>query len=245
MTILCGDCLRVKEYSNVDCIVADPPYNCGYPYKGYDDNKDHFEYLYWCSEWIEACYNALKDEGTIWLVINDQHVCSFRRILLEKRFIFLNWVIWYFRFGQYSSRNFSNNKIHLLHAVKGKGRFTWNPILVRSTRQELGDKRANPEGRVMGDVWEIPRLTGNCGERCSWFPCQLPEELVRRMVVQTTNKGDLVVDPFCGSGTTGVVCKRWGREFVGIEQSKSYVDLAIKRIEQTLALGSNCYDREI
>ena len=96
-------------------------------------------------------------------------------------------------------------------------------------RQRLGDRRANPAGRVPGDVWEGPRLTGNNRERTG-HPCQMPESILERIIRAASNVGDLVFDPFAGSGTTLAVAKRLGRRWLGCEISPAYAAAATQRI---------------
>ena len=104
---------------------------------------------------------------------------------------------------------------------------TWNTgdIRVKSARQlKYKDKRANPLGRVPDDVWEFPRVCGTFHERRKWIPNQHPEALIERMVLMSTNPGDLVIDLFAGSGTVHRVCKRLGRQSISIDISQEYVD---------------------
>jgi site-specific DNA-methyltransferase (adenine-specific) len=96
----------------------------------------------------------------------------------------------------------------------------------------LGDPRANPAGKVLDDVWVIPRVCGTFRERVRGVPTQLPLALVARIVRGLSRPGDLVVDPFTGSGTTGVVCIEHGRRFQGIELREEYAAIARGRIEQ-------------
>ena len=142
---------------------------------------------------------------------------------------------WYETFGvcNSSGSNFSRTSRHLLYFSKSPRQFTWNLEAVTrpSDRQtKYGDSRANPGGKVMDDVWQVPRLVGTSTERMPDFPTQLPMDLIRPIVGACSNPGDLVVDPFNGSGTTGAVCVELGRRYLGIEKSATFADLARKRL---------------
>ena len=118
--------------------------------------------------------------------------------------------------------------------MKHPRQFTFNieVLTTRSRRQEIGDPRANPAGKVLDDVWTIPRVCGTFRERVQGVPTQLPLALVRRIVLGLARPGDLVLDPFTGSGTTGVVCAEYGRRFAGIELREQYAVIARERINR-------------
>lgn len=110
--------------------------------------------------------------------------------------------------------------------------FHTEDVRVPSQRMAAGDKRAKGP-RVPDDVWDIPRLVGNARERLGDHPCQLPEELLRRVILCSTSPGDVVADPMAGTGTTLRVAQRLGRRYLGIEQQARYVDLIRDRLRQS------------
>lgn len=218
----------------VDLIIADPPYNQGIEYDGCDDKLSPSVYEIFTDLWLNATMKALKPTGAFWVVINDDWVSTVDLLAKQVGFIRRNWVIWRYQFGQHQTRKFVPEKVHLLSYVKESLGFTFNDraIRIKSRRQELGDKRADPGGRVPGDVWEYPRVAGTHAERVDWHPCQLPIAMLERIVKACSNPGELVVDPFCGSATTGVAAVSHGRRFVGIDQSALYVRKGQARLDR-------------
>jgi site-specific DNA-methyltransferase (adenine-specific) len=231
-----GDCLEVLktiDADSVNLVFADPPYNIGIKYDRHDDKMSPFEFSAWCWRWLAACREVLADDGSIWVLINDEQVSMIEGSMRALAFTSRNWVIWYETFGVNCTTKFNRTKRHLLYMVKDPKRFTFNreAVTVPSARlAKYGDKRANLAGKVMDDVWTIPRVCGTFRERVKGVPTQLPLELLRRIVGCSSNPGDLVVDPFCGSGTTPVVCQELGRRFIGSELSAAYIEIARKRL---------------
>jgi len=253
--IQAGDCIkhmRTMPKQSIPLIVTDPPYNIGYSYDQYDDKLDKAEYLAWCDEWLILATGLLTDDGTMWIVINDQYVSEIdvavKRLGLVKR----SHVIWHYTFGQNSGKKLTPSHAHLLYYVKSEKQFTFNPLRVPSARQMLyNDKRAGSAGRNPDDVWilrpqwcpegfyasmdtwHIPRINGTFKERAG-TPNQLPEQLVGRIISMCSNAGDVVFDPFAGSGTVPAVAKKLGRGYLGVELSAAYTISANARIESAV-----------
>ncbi|MCG8406074.1 MAG: site-specific DNA-methyltransferase [Phycisphaerales bacterium] len=164
-----------------------------------------------------------------------------------------SWVIWYYTFGVHCTHKFTRSHAHLFHFVKDPKNFTFNSDAVRvpSARQLVyNDKRANPKGRMPDDTWILrpqdlaegfqpnestwyfSRVCGTFKERQGWHGCQMPEQLLGRILRACTNESDLVFDPFSGSGTTLAVAKKLGRRLIGFEMSESYADYAQKRLKR-------------
>jgi site-specific DNA-methyltransferase (adenine-specific) len=144
-------------------------------------------------------------------------------------------------FGVNCRRKFNRTSRPMFYFTKHRTRFTFNveALTTPSARQiKYGDRRANPAGKVLDDVWTISRVCGTFRERVPDVPTQLPIALVRRVVLGLTRPGDLVVDPFTGSGTTGVVCIEHGRRFHGIELREKFAAIAQARIDK--AAASRC-----
>jgi site-specific DNA-methyltransferase (adenine-specific) len=162
-------------------------------------------------------------------------------------------VIWYYTFGVNCTRKFSRSHAHLFYFVKHKAQFTFNAqdpsIRVPSARQLVyGDKRANPRGRLPDDTWVLrpqdipesfgadedtwyfPRINGTFKERAGWHGCQMPEQLLGRIVRACSNPGDVVLDPFAGSGTTLAVARKLDRLAIGFELSPEYAARASERL---------------
>jgi site-specific DNA-methyltransferase (adenine-specific) len=231
----CIETLAIRKLGCVDLIFADPPYNIGIDYgdgEQCDRLPDH-AFLAWCGEWIDLCVKALSPSGSFWLLINDEYAdllgCQLRLAGLHRR----SWIKWYETFGVNCANNFNRCSRHLFYCVKNPRRFTFNAEAVNrlSDRQtKYGDKRADPAGKIWDDVWVIPRLVGTSKERIPGFPTQLPLALLRPIIGCSSDPGDLVLDPFCGSATTGVAAVELGRRFVGIEKQEKFVELANSRL---------------
>lgn len=240
-SILAGDCVKILSGLDepiADLIFADPPFNIGYKYDVYEDRKAYDEYYAWTEKWMAACLGALKPAGSFWVAIGDEYAAEVRIIARKMGLCLRNWVIWHYTFGQSTRKKFARSHTHLFYWVRDPKRFTFNDQAVRipSARQTTyRDRRANPKGKVPDDVWSFSRVCGTFHERVGWHPCQMPEKLLERIVRVSSNAGDLVVDPFSGSGTICVVAARLQRRYLGIDISKSYVSKAARRIADTLA----------
>ena len=131
--------------------------------------------------------------------------------------------IWYFTFGQHRHSDCGNNYRPIMRWTKKDAVIYPDAIRVPSARQlQYNDKRADPRGRVPGDVWEFPRVCGTFHERRKWHPTQHPEALMERIIKMSCVPGDLVIGLFAGTGTTLRVCKRLGIDCIGIEMSEAY-----------------------
>lgn len=254
-----GDCVKLLsklEPGKVDMVFADPPFNIGYDYDVYDDSQSTEKYLEWCGEWIRGVHRALKPDGTFWLAIGDEYAAELKIESQKAGFHCRSWVIWYYTFGVNCVNGFSRSHTHLFHFVKDKKKFTFNrvnpQIRVKSARQLVyADNRANPAGRLPDntwiirpqdapesfsphhDTWYFTRVAGTFKEREGFHGCQMPEQLLARIVRASSNPQDVVLDPFGGSGTTLCVSKKLGRQWMGFELSKEYAKHIKTRLEKT------------
>ena len=245
-TILKGDCVaalnRLPENS-VDVIFADPPYNLQLDgdlhrpdqskVAAVDDAWDQFEsfeaYDAFTRAWLLAARRVLKPNGTIWVIGSYHNIFRVGAKLQDLGFWILNDVIWRKTnpMPNFRGRRFQNAHETLIWASRdqqGKG-YTFNYDAMKAANDDL----------QMRTDWLFPICTG--GERLKdangdkVHPTQKPEALLARILMASTKPGDVVLDPFFGSGTTGAVAKRLGRHFVGIEREQSYIDAATARIE--------------
>lgn len=250
--------------NSVDMIFADPPFNIGYEYDLYEDAKGDDEYLTWSAYWIGRCARLLKPTGHFWIAISEEYVSELKLLADGKhlngkfprpgpRLFQAHHVIWYYTFGVNCQRKLTRSKTHLLHFVRDRRQFKWNEHAVRvpSARMvEYNDKRANPDGRLPDDTWILrPRDAvfdpchdaWHCNRICGTFrekrntPNQMPEQIVGRAIRLSTDPGDLVLDPFAGSGTTAATAKKLGRRFVTTELSPTYAHEARLRVESVQA----------
>ena len=237
--IIHGDCieeLRKIEDSSARLIFADPPYNIGIDYGDGEqaDRLDDEEYLDWCRQWIGACVSKLTPDGSFWLMICDEYADHFGIMLRQAGLYRRSWIKWYETFGVNCQNKFNRCSRHIFYCVKDPKRFVFNPDPVsrQSDRQaKYGDARANPAGKLWDDVWEIPRLTDTCEERMPGFPTQIPLAITRAIVGCASEPGDLVIDPFSGSGSTGVAAIESRRKYVGIEKNEQFVKASTDRLK--------------
>jgi site-specific DNA-methyltransferase (adenine-specific) len=240
-TILHGDCLeslQTLERESVDLVVTDPPYNIGIDYGYGPDSDRRRDYDLWCERWIGWCYRALKPRGSLW-IISGQEYGAFIDISIQNAGMTVrNRITWHETFGVYCQKKFGRCSRPIYYAVKNQKRFTFNAdaVTIPSARQaKYGDKRANPAGKIMGDVWQVNRVCGTFRERVAGVPTQLPEELVERIIGVSSNPGDTILDPFAGSGTTLAVAARMGRSGIGCELNPEYAKIAEARIARAVA----------
>jgi site-specific DNA-methyltransferase (adenine-specific) len=253
-----GDCIQglsQLDEGSVDLVFADPPFNIGYAYDIYDDRSDSDKYLAWTRDWGRAVHRVLKPTGTFWLAIGDEYAAELKLIFhKELGFTCRSWVVWYYTFGVNCTKKFSRSHTHLFHFVKDSKRYTFNGmdpyVRVPSARQLVyADARGNPDGRLPDDTWvlrpqDLPegfqpdedtwyfsRVCGTFKERAGWHGCQMPEQLLGRIIRISSNPGDLVLDPFAGSATTLVVAKKLGRSWIGFELSPNYAARAQSRLD--------------
>jgi DNA modification methylase len=235
--IICGDCIELLSKAGepfADLIFADPPFNIGYKYDKYYDKLKKKNYIAWTKEWMSICKQVLKPHGSFHIAIGDDYAANVKIIANELGLFIRNWIIRYYTFGQQMKNKFARAHTHIFYFVNNKKNFIFNDHAVRipSDRQLLyNDRRANPSGKIPDDVWDgYPRVCGTFKERTGWHPCQMPESLLKRIIAASSNPGDCVLDPFCGSGTSAVAAYQLNRHFIGIDISPQYVENAKKRL---------------
>jgi DNA modification methylase len=216
-------------------------------YRTWHDAMPREDYLEFTRGWIGGCARALRPGGAMWINIPDDTAAEIVVFVKnELGFELVNWCVWHYRFGQNRTSGFINSKVHALYFVKPgeEGQRTWNAgaILEPSDRastyfdaRTLSKKDGVRAGyRVPMDVWYGAgwgRIQGNNKERRGRHDNQLPEAYLERVILSTSNPGDVVLDPFLGSGTTGVVARAYGRRFVGCEFSRANAASAFERIK--------------
>ncbi|MCX6081883.1 MAG: DNA methyltransferase [Chloroflexi bacterium] len=245
-TILHGDCREVLNNlpeKSVDLIFADPPYNLQLQNELYrpnmtrvaavDDSWDKFasfaEYDQFTRDWLSACQRVLKDTGTLWVIGAYHNIYRVGTILQDLDYWILNDVVWIKTnpMPNFRGVRFTNAHETMLWAQKKRGaHYTFNHHAMKNLNDEL----------QMRSDWVIPLSTGKerikiNGEKA--HPTQKPEGLLYRVILSSSNPGDVVLDPFFGSGTTGAVAKKLQRNWIGIEQDEKYIRVARERIDAT------------
>ncbi len=252
-TILQGDCIaemaRLPDRS-VDMIFADPPYNLqlggdlfrpeGGRVDAVDDDWDKFDSLAtyddFTREWLAEARRILKDDGTIWVIGSYHNIYRVGTLLQDADFWILNDIVWRKSnpMPNFRGTRFTNAHETLLWCAKDeKARYTFNYRAMKALNDDL----------QMRSDWLLPicsgseRVKGEDGLKA--HPTQKPEALLYRILLACTKRGDVVLDPFFGTGTTGAVARRLGRRWIGIEREKSYAKVALERIQSTLPLDES------
>ncbi len=235
-----GDCLDVLQHLTcVDTIMADPPDNIGLDYTSYRDKLTDDEYVAALGRWLAVFLTRAR---TVWFSFNSKWTFEVGKIVTElidvwKGELEAKSCVQVFTFGQHNHHDLGNNHRPLLRLRHPGAQLFPDAIRVPSWRQENGDKRADPRGRVPGDVFDFTRVVGNSKQRRTWHPTQLNEGLVERCLKLTTPEDGTVLDPFAGTGTTLRVCKRTNLRCTLIELDPEYC----KRIAEENGLTRTDY----
>jgi site-specific DNA-methyltransferase (adenine-specific) len=249
-----GDCLELLAKvpaGSVDLAFADPPFNIGYNYDQYHDTRHKADYLGWTEKWLAAVRRTLKPTGSMFVAIGDEYAAEHKVRLDALGLTLRNWIVWHYTFGVSCTRKFNRSHAHIFYYVADPKQYTFNadPVRVKSARQTAyADRRANPLGKLPddtwylrpqeaddlfapdSDTWAVSRVCGTFHERTD-HPCQMPEAVLERILRVATNPGDVVLDPFAGSGTTLAVAKRLRRQYLGMELSGAYAEAVRDRLK--------------
>jgi site-specific DNA-methyltransferase (adenine-specific) len=243
--------LKLIETNSIDLIFADPPYNI--QKADWDKFDSQEQYISWSMDWIKEAARILKPTGTL-------YICGFSEILADLKhpamrfFADCKWLIWYYRNKANLGNDWGRSHESILHLRKSK-QFIMNTDDIRvaygehtlkypehpqaeTSQYGKGKKTAplwnpHPLGAKPKDVIEIPTTCNGMGEKTK-HPTQKPEELLRKILLASSNQNDIVLDPFSGSGTTLVVAEQLGRKWVGCEMNAEYNEWAIDRIDKVV-----------
>jgi modification methylase len=254
--IVIGDCLEILPSfpaGSVDLVFADPPYNLQLRQElyrpdssrvdGVADDWDRFDsfeaYDRFTREWLEACRRVLKPSGSLWVIGTYHNIHRVGAILQDLGYWILNEIVWIKSnpMPNFRGVRFTNAHETLLWAARERSaRYAFHHHAMKSLNEEL----------QMRSDWVLPVCSGKERLRIAGrkvHSTQKPEALLYRVILSSTNPGGLVLDPFFGTGTTGVVAKRLGRRWIGIEKDSSYAKAAKRRIEAIPAaeLGPEYY----
>ncbi|GBC89544.1 Modification methylase DpnIIB [bacterium HR14] len=257
-TVIRGDCTEILPQlpeQSVDLIFADPPYYLQLQEElwrpnltkvdAVDEAWDQFssfeEYDSFCLRWLEGCRRVLKDDGTLWVIGSYHNIFRIGKLMQDLGFWILNSVIWVKAnpMPNFRGRRLTHSHEILIWAVKHK-----------DARYQFHYKtaRALNDDRQLRAEWHLPLCTGRervkiDGKKA--HPTQKPEALLYRIITLSSQPGDVVLDPFLGTGTTAVVAKRLRRHYIGIEQDPTYCQLAIQRLERTHPVPQELIDYSV
>jgi DNA modification methylase len=215
---------------SIDLIIADPPYNLGKDYGNNKDNKTRAEYLEFTKSWLTQAVRVLKPTGSLYVFMGFRFI-SRLCILLEDdlELQFNSWITWHYTQGMGRKTGFSPRHEDILLFTKTDD-YIFNLDDVRIP-QKYYRERNNMAGANPGDVWQFSHVHYCSAERLP-HPTQKPEALLERMILASSNDGDVVLDPFLGSGTTCRVADVLGRKWLGIEVNPDYVQMSKERLAQ-------------
>lgn len=251
--ILQGDCIEILQSlpeKSIDLIFADPPYNLQLTQdlwrpnmtkvdavdEAWDQFQSFEEYDHFTRRWLDASRRVLKDSGTIWVIGSYHNIYRVGSILQDLGFWILNDVVWVKSnpMPNFRGVRFTNAHESLIWAQKDKrARYTFN----------YQDMKALNDDLQMRSDWNLPLCTGAERVRINGqkvHPTQKPESLLYRVILSSSNPGDVVLDPFFGTGTTGAVAKKLHRHWIGIEQEEEYVRVAQERLN---GIQAQAYDK--
>ena len=240
----CLDVLKEIKDNSVDLIFADPPYGIGKNFGNKTDFfKDKYEYFEWAKKWIDECMRILKKDGTMYFMTSTQFMPILDNYVDDKYFI-ISRIVWcYDSSGVQAKSKFGSLYEPILmvtHSKKSKYTFNYQDILIETNtgaKRKLIDYRKTPPQpyntkKVPGNVWDFSRVRYRM-EEYENHPTQKPEELLKRIILASSNENDIVLDPFSGSFTTSAVALKLNRKTIGIETNLEYFKIGLRRLNIT------------
>ncbi|HEY60105.1 MAG TPA: site-specific DNA-methyltransferase [Anaerolineae bacterium] len=252
-SVILGDCLEVMKKipdDSFDMAFADPPFNLNKKYNNYKDSKGFEAYINWCNSWIREMVRITKPTGSI-LIHNIPKWLTYFSNILNRVAFFRHWISWNSGGAPVGKTLLPNHYGILFYTKTADYNFKFFDIrsphsicrVCKSFLKDYGGKKdqMHPYGPLISDVWtDIHRIRHR--KRRDEHPCQLPIPLLERLILLSTDEGDIVFDPFMGTGTTAVAAKRLGREFIGVEIDSNYVEISNRNIEKACETKiGNCY----
>jgi len=244
VTIAHGDALdildRVVEDAKVNLIFADPPYNIGKSFGTFRDKWPSDEaYAEWCYQWLDICLRKLASNGSLYVMTSTQAM-PYLDLWLRDHCTVQSRIVWHYdSSGVQAKRYFGSMYEPILFCVRDPKNYTFNSDAIEvqartgAVRKLIDYRKLEPTTynatKVPGNVWYFPRVRYRMDEY-EEHPSQKPEALLERIIRASSNPGDLVLDPFAGTFTTGAVAKRLRRRFLGIERERDYIKIGLRRL---------------
>lgn len=232
--LILGDAIsKMKEMDpeSVDLIVADPPYNLAKDYKATSDNMEFEEFMTFTRNWLTEAKRVLKPGGTIYVFMG-MRLISYTHVIMEQELglDFQNWITWHYTQGLGKKKGFSSRHDDILMFSKPGKTPTFNLDDIRIP-QKYYRSINNMRGANPGNVWEFSHVHYSQSNRQA-HPTQKPEGVIERMILASSNKNDVVLDPFSGSGTTVRVAQQSGRQGIGIDIEPSFIEETKQRLAE-------------
>lgn len=231
---ICGDAVEEMKKipdKSIDLVVTDPPYNLN---KNYGNNQDKLEfddYLDFSKQWLREASRVLKDDGTIYVFMGMRYISYIYNILEQDlNMTFNSWITWFYTQGVGKTKGFSPRHDDILMFTKSPKKYVFNLDDVRIP-QKFYRSVNNMRGANPGNVWEFSHMH-YCNKNRKKHPTQKPEGLYERMILASSNVGDIVLDPFVGSGTALRVCQQTGRNGIGIDINPEYIEMVKDRLAE-------------
>ena len=231
---ICGDAVeelkRIPDKS-VRLIVTDPPYNLNKDYGNNQDKLEFNEYLEFSRQWLTEAKRVLTDDGTIYVFMGMRYISYVFSILEQDlNMAFNSWITWFYTQGIGRTKGFSPRHDDILMFTKSPGNFVFNLNEVR-VPQKFYRSVNNMRGANHGNVWEFSHMH-YCSRNRKKHPTQKPEGLFERMILASSDRGDTVLDPFVGSGTSLRVCQQTGRKGIGIDVNPAFIEMTEARLAE-------------
>ena len=238
--LILGDCIEVMKKmpsESIDLIITDPPFNIGKKYGGvYNDNRKADDYIKWCKEWLTECIRLLKPTGSLYL-FNYPENNAYLLPFLQEKMLFKRWMTWHYPTNTgHSKTNYTRTQHSVIFCTKTKSAI-FNKDAIAEPYKNPNDKRIlerlknGSKGKTPYDVFQF-NLVKNVSKDKTEHPCQIPVPLLKIFIKASSNKGDLILDPFGGSFSTSASAKELYRNSISIDINPKYVEIGKKRLEK-------------
>ena len=240
-TVVNSDCIEMMQSlpnGSAQLVFADPPFNLDKKYRSYKDNLPFDKYMEWTEKWIIAALDVLRDDGTL-LLYNIPKLLTYTTSILNDKAEFRHWIAWNSG-GKPLGKTLQPAHYGILFYTKTRGSKFYD---VRAPHKacrkchtfvkDYGGKEylRHPFGYQISDVWDDIHRVRHSSKRIDQHPCQLPVHLIERLILMTTDAGDLVIDPFCGGGSGAVAAKQMGRNYIGAEIDAYYQEASQEKMD--------------
>lgn len=234
LVAICGDAveeLKKIPTNSIRLIITDPPYNLNKDYGKSKDNLEFEEYLKFSRKWLKEANRVLSKDGSIYVFMGMRYISYIYSILeQELGMTFNSWITWFYTQGIGKTKGFSPRHDDILYFTKSPKNFIFNLDEIR-VPQKYYRSVNNMRGANPGNVWEFSHVH-YCNKNRKLHPTQKPEALYERMILSSSNEGDIVLDPFLGSGTLLRVAQQTNRRATGFDSNPEYIVMCEERLKE-------------